>query len=97
MCACVCGCARAYFPACVSLPVPSEQAQGVPSLALVLFCSEGDNVGDSLALADRLSRLLGLSVSEPGAKPAEGGSISWRIPRSWAHVYGPPPDLSMFG
>eukprot|EP00850_Spirogloea_muscicola_P009130 SM000050S17055 [mRNA] locus=s50:632392:634358:+ [translate_table: standard] len=75
------------------------KARGLNVLALVLFCSEGDNVTDALAMADCVDRLLGLLPSEAdGAVPGTTNipGIRWRIPPSWASVYGPPPDTNLF-
>eukprot|EP00850_Spirogloea_muscicola_P019942 SM000203S06118 [mRNA] locus=s203:22693:24405:+ [translate_table: standard] len=75
------------------------KARGLNALALVLFCSEGDNVTDALAMADCVDRLLGLLPLEadstvPGTTDNPG--IRWSIPPSWASVYGPPPDTNLF-
>ncbi|GAQ78007.1 hypothetical protein KFL_000060740 [Klebsormidium nitens] len=67
--------------------------QGVSVLSLLLLCSEGDNVPDGLALATALDSLLGLRGDQ---KPGNGPS-GWDIPSSWASIYGPPPDTSLFG
>ena len=53
----------------------------VPATALLAFASEGDNIPDAVALADAAGDVVG---GETAA--ARGG---WRLPGSWAHLYGP--------
>lgn len=65
------------------------KARGLKVTCLLGYCSEGDNINDSMNLADAACKLLGLRPSSSH----EGG---WIVPLSWQSVYGPPPDLSMF-
>ncbi|CAA6657746.1 unnamed protein product [Spirodela intermedia] len=68
------------------------KAKGLKVTCALCYCSEGDNVSDSLQLAGAACSLLGLSLEKlPGT---EGGG--WIIPCSWQNMYGPPPDLSIF-
>eukprot|EP00271_Cylindrocystis_brebissonii_P011433 TRINITY_DN2900_c0_g1_i1.p1 TRINITY_DN2900_c0_g1~~TRINITY_DN2900_c0_g1_i1.p1 ORF type:complete len:348 (-),score=82.82 TRINITY_DN2900_c0_g1_i1:272-1315(-) len=76
------------------------ESKGVHVLLLLLFCNEGDNVGDALAMADLLDKLLHL-IPSPSAQPLSHGRQDlgqrWRIPLSWQHLFGPPPDVTLFG
>eukprot|EP00850_Spirogloea_muscicola_P011622 SM000073S21398 [mRNA] locus=s73:66384:68046:- [translate_table: standard] len=75
------------------------KARGLNVLALVIFCSEGDNMTDALYMADCVDRLLGLLPSVAGRADrgtTKAPGIQWRIPPSWASVYGPPPDSILF-
>ncbi|XP_032826998.2 proteasome assembly chaperone 2 isoform X1 [Petromyzon marinus] len=65
-------------------------ARGLPVAVLLAFCSEGDNIPDALALADRLQQWLRL------ADVAEGESTPrWKTPSSWKMLFGGeiPPSL----
>ncbi|KAJ4962566.1 hypothetical protein NE237_022505 [Protea cynaroides] len=82
-----------YFP---SLPFAAIfsccKAKGLKVTCILCYCSEGDNIPDSLLLAEAACKLLG-----PGSdsfRGNEGGG--WVIPLSWKTVYGPPPDMSLF-
>ncbi|KAM9494047.1 proteasome assembly chaperone 2 [Clarias gariepinus] len=50
--------------------------------ALLLFCSEGDNVPDAFTLVNHLNDWLHLLD-----KPAQG-SVPWKIPSSWRLLFG---------
>ncbi|XP_020591789.1 proteasome assembly chaperone 2 [Phalaenopsis equestris] len=68
------------------------KAKGVKVTCLLCYCSEGDNIQDSLQLAEAACKLLGIDQENfHGNEP--GG---WVIPLSWKTVYGPPPDMSLF-
>lgn len=61
------------------------------SLAVVLiFCSEGDNIPDAIALVNHLNDWLHLVD-----KPVGQGAHKWRIPASWRLLFGSgiPPAL----
>lgn len=67
------------------------KARGLKVTCLMCYCSEGDNIPDSINLAEAACKILQFSPSSNGT---EGGG--WVIPLSWKSVYGPPPDMSMF-
>jgi hypothetical protein len=60
-------------------PLLGACAAARPTLALLLFASEGDNAGDAAALADKAAALLALPPTP------------WRAPLSWASAFGAPP------
>ncbi|GAB4853944.1 hypothetical protein Ancab_018153 [Ancistrocladus abbreviatus] len=68
------------------------KARGVKVTCLLCYCSEGDNIPDSMNLAEAACKLLRLS---PHNFPGNEDS-GWVIPLSWKTVYGPPPDVSLF-
>ncbi|XP_078430548.1 clast3-like protein [Wolffia australiana] len=81
---------------CPSLPFAALfcfcKAKGLKVTCVLCYCSEGDNISDSLQLVTAAGRFLGLDLGKfPGS---QGGG--WIIPCSWQNLYGPPPDLSIF-
>ncbi|KAK3257284.1 hypothetical protein CYMTET_33623 [Cymbomonas tetramitiformis] len=60
------------------------------ALALMGFVNEGDNIPDALQLATVLANYLNLEGF------GDGSSYQWRIPPSWAHLYGPPQDDCLY-
>lgn len=68
------------------------KAKGLKVTCLMCYCSEGDNIPDSINLAEATCKLLGRGPSNLHGNEGSG----WIIPLSWKTVYGPPPDLSMF-
>jgi hypothetical protein len=58
--------------------------KGLPTIALCLFVSEGDNVSDALFMASAASQYLALIPQE------ERESFQWQPPGSWCSLYGPP-------
>ncbi|XP_062845199.1 proteasome assembly chaperone 2 [Trichomycterus rosablanca] len=56
--------------------------EGVSMAVMLLFCSEGDNVPDAIALANHLNDWLHL------LDPPAQGSVPWRIPSSWKLLFG---------
>lgn len=65
------------------------KARGLKVTCLLCYCSEGDNIPDSMNLAQGACRILQFN---PCA--SEGGG--WVIPLSWKSVFGPPADMSIF-
>eukprot|EP00899_Mesostigma_viride_P012247 jgi/Mesvir1/21022/Mv08074-RA.1 len=68
------------------------RAESVPMVGVMMFCIEGDNMGDADGMACALAAYLKLET---------GGSSTlvaprWTIPPSWAYLYGPPVDVSLF-
>ncbi|XP_042494227.1 proteasome assembly chaperone 2-like [Macadamia integrifolia] len=82
-----------YFP---SLPFSAIfsccKAKGLKVTCILSYCSEGDNIPDSLQLAEAACKLL--RIGSDSFRGNEGGG--WVIPLSWKTVYGPPPDMSLF-
>ncbi|KAH9610587.1 hypothetical protein KSS87_000872 [Heliosperma pusillum] len=68
------------------------KARGLKVTCLLCYCSEGDNIADSVSLANAACKVLG---QKPNSVPI-CGDAGWIIPLSWKSVYGPPPDMSMF-
>lgn len=60
---------------------------GVDVVTLVAFCSEGDNIPDSAAVAQLAAHYLNIG---------ERGALPWQMPPSWGHLYGPPPEVGLF-
>ncbi|CAI7856762.1 unnamed protein product [Closterium sp. NIES-54] len=96
----------AFLRICIALREVS-----IPSIALLVFCSEGDNVPDAFHLAERLTALLPSSLLPSSAPPiAEPSgsvdgmhydrpsvpSVHWCVPPSWGHLFGPPPDDALY-
>ncbi|KDD76881.1 hypothetical protein H632_c79p4 [Helicosporidium sp. ATCC 50920] len=63
-------------------------AANVPTLALGLYSSEGDNMSDAEVLADLADTVLGLG--------AEARIPRWIPPRSWQRLFGPGGDMSAY-
>uniref|UniRef100_A0A1A7XIY7 Proteasome assembly chaperone 2 n=1 Tax=Iconisemion striatum TaxID=60296 RepID=A0A1A7XIY7_9TELE len=63
-------------------------AEDLPLAVLLLFCSEGDNIPDALALVNHLNDWLHL-LDTPSSE------IKWKIPTSWSLLFGTgiPPAL----
>ena len=59
-------------------------AGAVTVVALVAFVTEGDNIPEAAAVAQHAQGWLGF----------EG--LQWTMPPSWAHLYGPPPEMSLY-
>jgi len=57
------------------------QRENLPAIALIVFCSEGDNVPEAFLLANRLNDLTQI---------VEGQKANWRIPGSWSALFGNP-------
>ncbi len=55
----------------------------IPGMALVLYCSEGDNRPHAFAFADRLNQWLNLIDSKTYDK-----NKSWIVPFSWRLLFG---------
>lgn len=68
------------------------KARGLKVTCLLCYCSEGDNIPDSMNLADATGKVLGRSLNTTQGGEGDG----WVIPLSWKTVYGPPPDMSLF-
>jgi len=66
----------------------SEQ-QALGFFALILFCAEGDNIPDAIMMCEYLNELL--NFQSRGVQ-----KVTWKIPYSWAHIQGPPPDLTLY-
>ncbi|GAM21939.1 hypothetical protein SAMD00019534_051140, partial [Acytostelium subglobosum LB1] len=60
----------------------------IPMLALVLFCSEGENTPDAINMANHLAVYTGLAN--------KGDKIEFKIPSSWKLLQGPSFDQSLF-
>eukprot|EP00270_Netrium_digitus_P019888 TRINITY_DN7986_c0_g1_i2.p1 TRINITY_DN7986_c0_g1~~TRINITY_DN7986_c0_g1_i2.p1 ORF type:complete len:240 (-),score=64.94 TRINITY_DN7986_c0_g1_i2:227-946(-) len=104
------GRARSYWRAPFWEYFLQFKARKQAAIVIICFCSEGDNVPEAMAMADRVDQLLGLlAVTDTAAASLQPSSATagrgregphapvWRIPQSWAHVFGPPPDVTIFG
>jgi len=72
-------------PPVFSPPWPLLEAcagEKFPSLALCVFCAEGDNRREAALLAARCCELLGVTAPEEG----------WTAPASWSFVFGESPE-----
>ncbi|PIA55554.1 hypothetical protein AQUCO_00700094v1 [Aquilegia coerulea] len=82
-----------YYP---SLPFAAFfsccKAKGLKVTCVLSYCSEGDNIADSLQMADAVCKLLGLNPKKLSGNEGSG----WLIPPSWKTVYGPPSDMSLY-
>ncbi|GJP57053.1 hypothetical protein CLOM_g16091 [Closterium sp. NIES-68] len=96
----------AFLRICIAL-----KDVNIPSIALLVFCSEGDNVPDAFHLAERLTPLLPTSLlgaSDPSITELSenmdgmrvdgqsGPTTHWCVPPSWGHLFGPPPDDALY-
>ncbi|CAI5932617.1 unnamed protein product [Closterium sp. NIES-64] len=96
----------AFLRICIAL-----REVNIPSIALLVFCSEGDNVPDAFHLAERLTALLPSSLLPSSAPPITDFSgsmdgmhydrpsvpaVHWCVPPSWGHLFGPPPDDALY-
>eukprot|EP00242_Pyramimonas_sp_CCMP2087_P011175 CAMPEP_0198210528 /NCGR_PEP_ID=MMETSP1445-20131203/20399_1 /TAXON_ID=36898 /ORGANISM="Pyramimonas sp., Strain CCMP2087" /LENGTH=258 /DNA_ID=CAMNT_0043884611 /DNA_START=77 /DNA_END=853 /DNA_ORIENTATION=+ len=61
---------------------------GMSTVTLVAFCNEGDNIPDAAAMAQLTADFL--------SQEAEPAALQWRMPPSWGHLYGPPPEMGLF-
>ncbi|KAH7660915.1 Proteasome assembly chaperone 2 eukaryotic protein [Dioscorea alata] len=68
------------------------KAKGLKVTCLLCYCSEGDNISDSIQLADAACKLLGVNPNNFHGNQ-QGG---WVMPLSWKTVYGPPADMTLF-
>jgi len=59
------------------------ERESIPALALIVFCSEGDNVPESFLLVNRLNDLANI---------VEGQKPNWSIPGSWSALFGNPAE-----
>jgi len=57
--------------------------ENIPALALIVFCSEGDNIPEAFLLVNRLNDL---------ARMIEDQNPNWRIPGSWSALFGNPAE-----
>ena len=79
-------------------------AEGIDVVTLVAFCNEGDNIPDAAAMAQLTADFLKLQPDEkfeeidesPTGQQGHAPSLQWRMPPSWAHLYGPPPEAGLF-
>ncbi len=80
---------------------PDGETSSIPTLALILFCSEGDNIPHARVLADKLNSLLDLGVKTSLNGQASSGDEkslpSWSQPYSWREMFGKRPDESLYG
>jgi len=77
------GIATRFYAKCVE-----EQLSAV---VLLIFCAEGDNVSDALALASSANAWLHLIHTE-----ADQQSPMWKIPPSWKLLFGSQFDRTLF-
>jgi len=66
------------------------KSNNIRQIALSIFCFEGDNIPDSVAIADNANKYL--QILPPGPE----GRIAWKSPPSWAFIQGPIYETSLF-
>jgi len=66
------------------------KSNNVTQISLSIFCFEGDNIPDSVAIADSVNKYLQILPSSPE------GRIAWKSPPSWAFIQGPGFERSLF-
>merc|ERR1712142_325944 len=59
------------------------ERDNIPVAALLVFCSEGDNVPEAFLLANRCNDLMQIL-------PSEKVQTNWRVPSSWSALFGNP-------
>lgn len=59
------------------------ERENIAALALIVFCSEGDNVPEAFLLVNRLNEFTPI---------IEGKKTNWRIPGSWSSLFGNPAE-----
>mmetsp|Transcript_21702 Transcript_21702/g.47678 ORF Transcript_21702/g.47678 Transcript_21702/m.47678 type:complete len:262 (-) Transcript_21702:324-1109(-) len=64
-------------------------------VTFLAFCNEGDNIPDAAAMAQLTAHYLNLLPETPAGQDRPA-SLQWRMPPSWAHLYGPPPEVGLF-
>jgi proteasome assembly chaperone 2 len=64
-------------------------ANQIPFVTLLIFCSEGDNIPGVLLVANHLDRWMKLI-------PTTNNAPAWKFPISWKHFFGNPPPISMY-
>lgn len=67
------------------------EQRGVPFVAWIMACAEGNNVPDAMALASELVRYLALLPADELHKP-----IPLALPPSWSQLFGRRPDVSLY-
>ncbi|DAZ95086.1 TPA: LOW QUALITY PROTEIN: hypothetical protein N0F65_002980, partial [Lagenidium giganteum] len=78
------------------------ESRGIPVVAVVLPCAEGDNVPDAVAMASFLAEYIELSPylqqmpSPPGQmlQPSSCAQYAFKFPPSWSQLFGRRPDRS---
>lgn len=79
-----------------------EALKDKPVLLFVMFCSEGDNVPDAIAMAQHLNgwvNIISKEDDEEKSMPsidAVHGNKGWKIPTSWRNFYGTKFDQTLF-
>ncbi|BFZ19356.1 hypothetical protein BsWGS_22395 [Bradybaena similaris] len=79
-----------------------ESCQELPTLVLMMFVSEGDNVHDAIALADQINKWLSLLPNQNSHDKEEyqgqlkRTSVGWKIPKSWRLVFGSKYEPKLF-
>ncbi|KAL2623415.1 hypothetical protein R1flu_003620 [Riccia fluitans] len=66
------------------------KARGLKVTCVLTFCAEGDNIPDAYFVLDSIQRYL----HQKNGSIFDRTSVS--VPLSWATVYGPPPDDTMW-
>lgn len=67
------------------------EQRGIPFVAWVMACAEGNNVPDAVALATELVRYLALLPAEQKPSP-----VPFALPPSWSQLFGRRPDVSLY-
>jgi len=67
--------------------------QNVPILVLTIFCSEGDNIPESIQLTEAANQYLRV-VTENTSN--SNGASKWKPPNSWTLIQGGPFEVSLF-
>lgn len=83
------GIATRFFQECME--------DGIPLIILLKFCSEGDNMPDSVELASFLNSWLRITTS-PKVSETTSTSLQseWKFPASWQLMFGSGPPSTIF-
>lgn len=66
--------------------------RALPFAALVMACSEGDNVPEAVTMASHLVAFLELSA----CVPSHQGAFRFAFPSSWSQLFGRGPDVALY-
>jgi len=64
----------------------------IPMITLLIFCSEGDNMGGVLLVANELNRWLKVMSTTA----ADNDTPRWKFPISWKLFFGNPPPMTIY-
>eukprot|EP00238_Polyblepharides_amylifera_P006451 CAMPEP_0196583396 /NCGR_PEP_ID=MMETSP1081-20130531/43414_1 /TAXON_ID=36882 /ORGANISM="Pyramimonas amylifera, Strain CCMP720" /LENGTH=264 /DNA_ID=CAMNT_0041904275 /DNA_START=86 /DNA_END=880 /DNA_ORIENTATION=- len=71
-----------------------QDQEGVDTVCVIAFCSEGDNISEGGAVAQMTADLL--LLGQEGPDSGTPCALQWRMPPSWGNLYGPAPDMALY-